>query len=1088
MEKNKEELDGRSLIDKVFSWSLEDVLNKDLFKNQGDKNCLTCFSKGKNSLAPSNLQDMISSSNLNGSQGDAVLSCIGMRGCNHQNPVKLIWGPPGTGKTKTVGVLLHALLQMKGRTLTCAPTNIAVLGVTTRLLGLVRKSLEYDTYGLGDIVLFGNGKRMKIYDRFNPNKRMIFGEHKDLLDVFLDYRVDVLVKCFASFSGWRNRLESMVSLLDDPELQYEIYLKKKREDEKRKEEKRKEEKRKQDKREEKRKEDKRKEEKRKDEDDDPLTFEMFLKKTFCSIHEQLKFCMINLYTHLPTSLIPLEVVKKMIRALDLLKSLETAVSQGVGVGQFTKSSLREECLHILRHLASSLTSSVPNLTDNYLIKKFCLANASLVFCTVSSSAKLHRIEGRKPLEFLVIDEAAQLKECETAIPFQLSGVRHAILIGDERQLPPLVKSKISEKAEFGRSLFERLVMLGHKKHLLDVQYRMHPSISLFPNRVFYGKRISDGPNVKGRDYEKRFLQGNMYSSYSFISVVHGKEEFGPGHSPKNMVEAAVVSEIVDNLFKQFLNTKKNVSIGVISPYKAQVSAIEERVRKYSKSGSGFSVSVRSVDGFQGGEDDVIIISTVRCNGNGSVGFLSNQQRVNVALTRARYCLWILGDGLTLQKSDSVWKKLVLDAKERGCFYEANEDKRLAQAITAALVELGELDILLNKDSLLFKEAKWKVFFNNDFQNSIARTSNVETRKKVLSLLATLSSGWRWPHGTSSQLLETYKVDGQLNLVWTVDILKEDSYHIQVMKVWDVAPLSDIKKLAKDLDMVFGSYTAEKLHRCKQRRVEGGLVVPMRWPVNSSSCPEPDSVRHLTKPLSSLSLRDEPDTSTATPRSLVVPIRPAMGLRSCPEPDSVRHLTKPLSSLSLRDKPETSTVTPRSLVVPIRLAVGLRSCPEPDSVRHLTKPLSSLSLRDKPETSTATPRSLVVPIRPAVGLRSCPEPDSVRNLTKPLSSHSLRDKPETSTATPRSLVVPMRWPVDPRNCLESDSVTSVGNLSKPFHSLGLRDEGHEADVMASHGLESKRDTRASSCSMETSTEAQMPSVADNSSFISKCSIM
>jgi hypothetical protein len=79
-------------------------------------------------------------------------------------------------------------------------------------------------------------------------------------------------------------------------------------------------------------------------------------------------------------------------------------------------------------------------------------------------------------------------------------------------------------------------------------------------------------------------------------------------------------------------------------------------------------------------------------------------------------------------------------------------------------------------------------------------------------------------------------------------------------------------------------------------------------------------------------------------------------------------------------------------------------------------------------------------------------------------------------------------VDPRNCLESDSVTSVGNLSKPFHSLGLRDEGHEADVMASHGLESKRDTRASSCSMETSTEAQMPSVADNSSFISKCSIM
>jgi hypothetical protein len=90
---------------------------------------------------------------------------------------------------------------------------------------------------------------------------------------------------------------------------------------------------------------------------------------------------------------------------------------------------------------------------------------------------------------------------------------------------------------------------------------------------------------------------------------------------------------------EFLVTKR-VSIGVISPYKAQVYAIEERVRKYSKPNSGFAVNVRSVDGFQGGEDDVIIISTVRCNGSGRVGFLCNRQRANVALTRARYYLYI----------------------------------------------------------------------------------------------------------------------------------------------------------------------------------------------------------------------------------------------------------------------------------------------------------------------------------------------------------------------------------------------------------------------------------------------------------------
>jgi len=123
----------------------------------------------------------------------------------------------------------------------------------------------------------------------------------------------------------------------------------------------------------------------------------------------------------------------------------------------------------------------------------------------------------------------------------------------------------------------------------------------------------------------------------------------------------------------------------------------------------------------------------------------------------------------------------------------------------------------------------QVFFDIDFQKSIARTSNAEIRKEVISLLAKLSSGWREPNekrkiivhdGTCSQLLETYKVDGQLNLVWTVDILKEDSYHIQVIRVWDVVPFSDIPRLAKHLDILFGSCTVNKMRHCKHRCNEG----------------------------------------------------------------------------------------------------------------------------------------------------------------------------------------------------------------------------------------------------------------------------
>ncbi|PON78551.1 P-loop containing nucleoside triphosphate hydrolase [Parasponia andersonii] len=142
-----------------------------------------------------------------------------------------------------------------------------------------------------------------------------------------------------------------------------------------------------------------------------------------------------------------------------------------------------------------------------------------------------------PLELLVIDEAAQLKECESTISLQLLGPGYAILMGDERQLPAMVKSQISEEADFGRSLFQSLACLGgHKKHLLNVQYRMHPSINLFPNREFYNNQIQNGQNVKDRRYNRRFLKGKMYNSYLFINVSHGKEEFDDKRSRKNKVE------------------------------------------------------------------------------------------------------------------------------------------------------------------------------------------------------------------------------------------------------------------------------------------------------------------------------------------------------------------------------------------------------------------------------------------------------------------------------------------------------------------------------------------------------------------------
>ncbi|KAF3967168.1 hypothetical protein CMV_008817 [Castanea mollissima] len=729
-----------------------DIIGKVLQPNSAvAKICTSCISENNCSTTYADVRSRICSSDLNDSQKAAVLSCLETRKCNHQNTVKLIWGPPGTGKTKTVGCLLFCLLRMKCRTLTCAPTNTAVLEVTKRLLKNVTVSSEYDTYGLGDILLFGNGERMKIGDRH------------DLLDVFLDNRVTILYECLLSSTGWKDTLLSMISLLNEPKQQYHLYLKNRRvedheeiinegksknkemdrnqgkevDDQSSKDKKSKKnlkkvitqtlnenknKKRQKEKvpswnekgleREEKQREDSSSQDKKNEgqvanECDNPLTFVEFVQKRFKCISKRMTFFMENLYTHLPTSFISLEVVKKMIKALDLLKSLETLLCDvsvtdkgllervfrknvGSGLGHLGELSIvRNECLLILRSLPQKF--HVPNFENEYAIKKFCLQNSCLIFCTVSSSAKVHEV--KTDLELLVIDEAAQLKECESTIPLQLPGLRHAILIGDERQLPAMVQSKISEKAEIGRSLFQRLVLMGHKKHLLNVQHRMHPSISLFPNRMFYENHILDGHNVKDKSYERHFLQGKMYGSYSFINVAHGKEEFDNSHSLKNMAEAVVASEIVSILFKESVRTKKKVRVGIISPYKAQVFAIGEMVKKYNAdSNEDFSISVRSVDGFQGGEEDVIIISTVRCNKNGIVGFLKNHQRTNVALTRARYCLWILGNEATLTKKNTIWKKLVNDAMKRKCFYNFHEDKGLANPVLSLSKPLASLSL------------------------------------------------------------------------------------------------------------------------------------------------------------------------------------------------------------------------------------------------------------------------------------------------------------------------------------------------------------------------------------------------------------
>ncbi|XP_065632688.1 uncharacterized protein LOC111996915 isoform X2 [Quercus suber] len=774
-------------------------------------------------------------SKLNESQNNAVLACLRKIHCNHKLSVELIWGPPGTGKTKTIGTLLFTLLRMGYRTLTCAPTNVAIKAVASHVLELEKESVKTNNgtdalfCSLGDILLFGNKERLKV--------------DSDMEIIHLDYRVKKLRRCLRPRTGWRHCFTKMIDLLEDCVFQFHIHIFLDNELIKEREQ---------------NSEEEIKEIESEDETDGGeekcKSFLDFLRKRFPATSSPLKNCLLDFFRHLPKKYILKHNFQNIFSLIDLLESFETLLfkddveSEALEelfshseVGQdipFPLCIRRKECLSLLKELQGSFKElDLPSSMNKWSIMDFCFKSASLIFCTASSSYMLHSVK-MNPLNILIIDEAAQLKECESIIPLQLPRLRHAILVGDERQLPAMITSNISKEVGFGRSLFERLSSLGCTKHLLRIQYRMHPSISFFPNANFYDNQILDAPNVRGKSYEKQYLPGPMFGPYSFISVIDGREEKDDSErSWRNMVEVSIVMKILKNLSKAWIGTgfKQNYRIGVISPYAAQVVAIQERLGRKFDALDGFTVKVKSIDGFQGGEEDLIIISTVRSNTRASIGFTSDQRRANVALTRARHCLWILGNDKTLVNSGSVWETLVLDAKNRQCFFYADEDKDLAKAILDVKKEFEQFDDLLNHDSILFRRARWKLLFSDNFLKSFQKLKSVQTKKSVLNLLLKIACGWRPKKlsvvcESSSQILKQFKVEG-LYIVCANDIVKEwidiakELKYCQVLKIWYIAPIEDIPKLVKRLDSMFGKHTDDFINRCQEKCLEGDLEVP-----------------------------------------------------------------------------------------------------------------------------------------------------------------------------------------------------------------------------------------------------------------------
>ncbi|CAI5990433.1 unnamed protein product [Closterium sp. NIES-64] len=881
--------------------------------------------------------------------------------------LQLVQGPPGTGKTHTISVLLSIVLSLGVRTLVCAPTNVAAAEVGRRMLRLALFSdpssqfagychgqqQQYNGWGgrgdvpmafvrggklrVGDIALVANEDRLEI----DPELGMILvgserkgGGGKSTFSG----RIGRLVGALSLLTGWRPSFSSLLSFLDiswealNQEFQTELEAE----------------------------EERRKKEavfagdvgrggidKKGPKKAAPLpTLVAYLQKRIDFLTQPAMEAAVNLAEDLPSALLPENQRLLLLQAFDLMAALRQLVRvagltpavlktwlEGTGGLAGEEGGVEEvvETAFVLLGLGvsaaggldgDSAMSTVPNA---YSIPRLsgaptfatvaavCIENAKLVLSTVSSSAR-PLLRFSTPFPLLLLDEAAQLVEAESVVALQTKGLRYAVLVGDPKQLPATVLSKVAVEGHYNRSLFERLQGNGWEVHMLSVQYRMHPEISRFPSHCFYEGRIEDGANVCRPSHSPQHLEP-LFGPYMFMHV-KGKEERdvgaveGGSRSIANSVEAVVVLALLKRLSDACKGAEAGsrtgsspMKVGLISPYALQVEYLKRALE--SQSWPHLVVEVKSVDGFQGRECDVIIVTTVRSNMNGSIGFewvvavrvrvvplhagptsppfpplpfpppscfppsplppSVPPPRLNVAITRARYCMWVVGDRETLQRGDTTWERLLVDAQQRGCLVEAHSDAKLRRVVERRQMELGEVEQLLLPNSGLWDSLIWEATFSLEFQRSMRELRSLD----VINAVRRLMGGHRPQRCTRPrhELKDPRYYDiihvqavGRYQLIWTVDVSR--TTYKQIIRVWDVVEEQNVLKWLRRLEGGLGTYSDESLDRCARcddrlaRRVQ-----PLQFPK------DPGFTWHRAK-ASPRDVAAAPDTESALERAPV----------------------------------------------------------------------------------------------------------------------------------------------------------------------------------------------------------------------------
>lgn len=361
----------------------------------------------------------------------------------------------------------------------------------------------------------------------------------------------------------------------------------------------------------------------------------------------------------------LDIVSKTGDHGQVIRELREEIDQNLGKISKTRSGReRREIYNDVKVLRKDYRLREKKVTNDIIME------AQVVVSTLHGAGSYSlrnaaQASGRPLFDTIIIDEVSQSLEVQCWIPIMdFPDAKKLVIAGDNMQLPPVVMSKEPKvKDILEKTLFDRVESLeeGEKiKKLLSIQYRMHESIMQFPSDYFYkAKLIADGSVAKRLLYE---LQGvkRIEETETPVMWIDTQGDDFPESSPDdnnkfdtsryNENEAYLVSNYVKKLLDHGVTAE---SIGIIAPYSAQVSLLSKLIHEKHS-----AVEIATVDGFQGREKEVIILSLVRSNEKGEVGFLGEERRLNVAMTRPKRQLVVVGDTVTISRGSNFLREWV----------------------------------------------------------------------------------------------------------------------------------------------------------------------------------------------------------------------------------------------------------------------------------------------------------------------------------------------------------------------------------------------------------------------------------------------